>query len=616
MPGEHDGGTARLDASRVSSYQWNALHLSSADRPQYLRSWAITGLKGMSTVSSGAFGLLVSGLMAFAVVVKADDALLEAPRWRFFNDPQDISSLYINDLVQEIGGSVWLATDRGLVRYDGMEFLQMQVPDVPEGTQYNCLLYSADGTVWIGTNVGVLRYIGREWDYPITSGNVTALTEAADGTIWVGISPSSTPDDADETNPLPAVSANSGIHTYSRGRWRHYSARDGIPSLPVRALYGDHEGGVWAIFSTSARTEALYRFQSGRWSDVERTIQAPEGEILTIAQTRDGAYWFGTYRRGVWRLKDGRWETFRDHPDLSTFTAASLLPMPDGSLWAVGSPAGTFYQFAEGTWRSYPVRQVGITGRVVSKIVYVLDDAFWFVIPGRGVARFDRRGGPWWTYGQEHGLPATGSISHVAQGVDRTVWCGTTAGLVRYDGQRFTTPPKVPHVSDEQITALLTWPDGKVWVASGSPVSIPGIWQLDRSGWVQLSTTPVLDQEAAITAILRARSGDIWVGTSEREGAGGYGVFRLHADRWQRYTVNDGLADDVVFSLAEDPAGAVWVGTPHGVSRFDGEHWASFTHDDSLRSLYGWTLAATSDGAIWVGGNKPNAGLSRYQNGV
>jgi len=554
-------------------------------------------------------------MVVLAGMAHADDALLEAPRWRFFSDPQEISSLYINDLVQEIGGNVWLATDRGLVRYDGTRFTHVEVPDVPPDARYNCLLYSADGTVWVGTSVGVVRYIAHEWDYPIRSGNVTALTESADGTVWIGISPSLEARFSRDVVASRGVYTNTGVYTYEHGKWLHYGPGDGIPASPVHTLYGDQEGGVWAIFGSSRRMEGLYRFRNGRWTDMVDRLRPPDGDILTIAQTRDGAYWFGTYGRGIWRWQGERWETFEDEPDVHTFTAASLLPMPDGSVWAVGSPAGTMLKFSEGRWLSYPIRQVGITGRLVSKVVYVLDDAFWFLIPGRGVARFDRRGGPWWIYDQKHGLRPTGSVSIIAQGADQTVWVGTTAGLMEYDGTGFVVPPVAPYVSDQEITAMLVWPNGNLWIASGSPTSIPGIWQFDGKTWAQLATTPILDGQASIQAMLRARNGDVWVGTGSREGSGGYGVFQFHHGRWLRYTTENGLANDQVLSLAEDTLGGVWVGTPEGVSRYDGHQWRTFTEAQGLFCTYAWAICAASDGAVWVGGNQPNAGLSRYFNG-
>lgn len=50
------------------------------------------------------------------------------------------------------------------------------------------------------------------------------------------------------------------------------------------------------------------------------------------------------------------------------------------------------------------------------------------------------------------------------------------------------------------------------------------------------------------------------------------------------YTTEQGLSENVVYSLLQDKEGFIWVGTHHGLNRFDGYNWKSFYHSnyDSL----------------------------------
>src|SRR6185312_8236075 len=67
--------------------------------------------------------------------------------------------------------------------------------------------------------------------------------------------------------------------------------------------------------------------------------------------------------------------------------------------------------------------------------------------------------------------------------------------------------------------------------------------------------------------LLEDRKGDLWVGTA-------VGLNRMvfgtdGTPRFQRYTVRDGMADDVVAAMQEDLDGFIWVSSSSGLHRLD-----------------------------------------------
>ena len=71
----------------------------------------------------------------------------------------------VQALAQTKDGFLWLGTEAGLVRFDGVEFQTydrnsnsgLPGPALP-GNDIRCLLATADGALWIGTNAGLARW--------------------------------------------------------------------------------------------------------------------------------------------------------------------------------------------------------------------------------------------------------------------------------------------------------------------------------------------------------------------------------------------------------------------------------------------------------------------------
>src|SRR5262249_51248853 len=96
----------------------------------------------------------------------------------------------INDIIQTPDGYLWLGTEFGLLRFDGVRTVSWQPPQnqpLPS-TAIARLLAARDGTFWIGTRKGLASWKnGKLTNYAELSGlNITALIEDHEGSIWAG----------------------------------------------------------------------------------------------------------------------------------------------------------------------------------------------------------------------------------------------------------------------------------------------------------------------------------------------------------------------------------------------------------------------------------------------
>jgi ligand-binding sensor domain-containing protein len=92
-------------------------------------------------------------------------------------------------MAQTPDGYLWLASQSGLVRFDGVKFTPWQPPPGQRQPHYPySLLVSRDGTLWMGTFDGLVSWNGTELiEYPeLQHLFVTSLLEDRDGTVWAG----------------------------------------------------------------------------------------------------------------------------------------------------------------------------------------------------------------------------------------------------------------------------------------------------------------------------------------------------------------------------------------------------------------------------------------------
>jgi ligand-binding sensor domain-containing protein len=99
---------------------------------------------------------------------------------------------YPRSLAQTRDGYLWLATEFGLVRFDGVRFVPWEPPadSPPLGADIVKLFAARDGSLWIGTTRGLSRWKDGQLTpvAALSTHYITAIREDETGTVWVGTS--------------------------------------------------------------------------------------------------------------------------------------------------------------------------------------------------------------------------------------------------------------------------------------------------------------------------------------------------------------------------------------------------------------------------------------------
>ncbi len=447
-------------------------------------------------------------------------------------------------------GSLWLGTrDTGVLRVRGAEVTRITagLPDL----KVNCLLPADDGTVWMGTDRGVVRWTGKTITtdgVPAPLDHLPALAMIQDraSNIWVAAGPNGlyrmsggeastlARGDRDVRASVTTVfedrdgnlwvGTDRGIERWRDGVFATYSTAQGLPSDAIGPIFADTAERVWL----SPIEGGLYWMRDG-------VVHKPSGvalddDVIYSIAGSGSDLWVGRQRGGLTRLRargNGFVAAqFTQADGLAQNSVYAVYRARDGAVWA-GTLSGGVSRHKDGKFTTFAVVD-GLASNTVASIAETPDGTMWFATPN-GLSALSRGG--WRRFGTGDGLPANDVSTLFEDGRGR-LWTGTTAGIAVIDGGRVLTLQRVPRELRASILGIAEDPEGRLWLSTADRV---------------LS----VHREALVGGALR--DGDV------RSYGAGDGLVALEGVKRHR-------------SLVSDPAGRIWVSTAGGVSMTDPRH--------------------------------------------
>jgi signal transduction histidine kinase/ligand-binding sensor domain-containing protein/CheY-like chemotaxis protein len=480
-------------------------------------------------------------------------------------------------LVQTRDGYLWMGTEEGLVRFDGVRFVVSDRQSAPalRSSFVSCLVEGPDGTLWIGTYGGGMARLrkGRiESFHPeeLGSDRIRDIYPAADGVMFV-------------------ATAGGGLLRIDGKKVTRFTTRDGLPSDRIWALEDDGAGGLWV----ATHGGGIVRWRDGRVRESFTTREGlPNDFARALLRDPDGTMWIGTDGGGLAEWRGGkvvRTVTTRD--GLPSDLVRSLHRDHDGSLW-IGTDGGL------ARWRGGRAEALGVAEGMPSPVIRGMvedrEGSLWVGTTG-GLVRLHDTRFRWFT--RKEGLPVDG-VRAILEDRQGRVWVGTDGGglcrIVPGPVQCLSKADGLPH---DTVYALAESRDGSLWVGtdgggvvrlrdgkfvetidaqrSGLPSNrVRGLVETADGGlWISTSVGLALVREGRTLVVpeLQARQlrpilalpdGSILAGTD------GSGLWRVSADGSQAKVVaavGRGLESDRLFALAADAdGGGVWIGTSGG----------------------------------------------------
>jgi signal transduction histidine kinase/ligand-binding sensor domain-containing protein len=477
----------------------------------------------------------------------------------------------VRAITQTQDGYLWLGTELGLIRFDGVRAVPWTSPPDERlpSSSITSLLGTRDGALWIGTVDGLARWQGGTLTHyeELASQRILSLAEDRNGNVWAGTF-------------RPAGASLCEI----RDRTAACVGRDGTFGPWVRAIYEDTDGRLWVEASSG-----LWRWTGGprkqypipiasTWSQASQPLVQGDSASaliliagglrsfvnehvssyavsgvpqpftpLSLLRTRDGALWIGTLGQGLVRVAHGRVSAMARRAGLSSDHIYALFEDREGNVW-VGTDFGVD-RFSE-----LVATPTSVMSSIDPTTVLAAHDGTVWMGTLNGLHRL--RGPDMTTYRDREGLPGN-SIGSLVEDDRGRVWVSTEQGVARFENGRFHRVSGVPAVWVNAMT-----PDGDrgLWISDQDRglLHVIGETVVEGIPWSELGGDGVV----ASTLVTDQAHGGVWLGFFRG------GVAHLKNGQVQKfYGVSDGLGGGRVMGLHLEPDGTVWAATEHGLSR-------------------------------------------------
>jgi ligand-binding sensor domain-containing protein len=479
----------------------------------------------------------------------------------------------------------------------------------PGGTVY-AIAQTPDGYLWIGTENGLVRFDGVNFvlfkhanaaNSP--AGPVLGLAVDSEGNLWIR-----------QQGPK--------LLRYRDGIFRDVLPGLGQREASVTAMSRGENGQI--LFTTLVN--GTFRYHAGTFVPLASVAELPK-LIISVAETADGTIWLGSKDSGLFYLSAGR--VYGMTNGLTDRKVNAILPAANHELW-IGTDDGVMRWNGSEFSRpdaSPPLDhvQVLVMVRDHESNIWVGTSAGLSRVNARGVssleqsdrrptgpvtALFEDREGNLWvgttqgierlrnsmftTYFGAGALPSQNNGPIFADSDNRTWFAPLDGGLYWLKEGHFGRVTNAGLGQD--VVYSISGGKRELWIGRQKG----GLTHL-RYGYEASSFTAETYTQAdglaqnSVYAVHQNRDGTVWAGTLSA------GVSNFRNGKFSTYTTADGLASNTIASITEASDGTMWFGTPSGLNAFSKGRWRTYTGEDGLPPGSVNCLLQDSAGVLWIG---------------
>jgi signal transduction histidine kinase/ligand-binding sensor domain-containing protein len=580
-----------------------------------------------------------------------------------------LPGLPLTGITQADNGYLWLSTYDKLIRFNGVDFRSLPIPDKVlsvTGPVEGVACGVPDG-VWFFGNNGIGRFKPGDWscwsaaDSSSFVGRLLGLVISDDGIVrayaerglleavtaaddaTTGFRARSCPVPSDDRATLGAVTAAdvdaqgrvwmtawNGLVEYVNGGFDDRSTR--LPDFLVEAVSGVHAGGSGRLWINGPNGIAY--LEKNIWTPIGFPENA--GLVTSMLEAGDGSLWIGN-PTGIYRWQAGRWTHIGEDQIPALMSVHEVIEDHEGHVWAI-SDGGLL------SVRKKLVGRMRSDGMVTEGTAYSIcmlpDGNIWAGFRGHAVRLEAETGRILQTIYLDVDLP----VSAVLEDSRGMIWMGTLGGgLFKSSG---TDYPEIVPQRDYSLPVIHTIYTLLEYPGLGVLVGTPqGLMAVSATGELEIAVVQGDCFPSSVKALFRDRDDTLWICSdnteitgyfndksrrifNETDGLKGYarcvyrdlrdrlwigttaGLFYLHDKKMHAFgQKTDGL-DQSVVQIAEDRYGRIWLGTRNGLLALSPGSLEFLGKDDSANDYTRGICMLKLDVADGLPGNRALGGIT------
>lgn len=240
------------------------------------------------------------------IVKISKNAFTSYPKIKGLNDP----TIYC--ITEDLEGNIWLGTDKGIYKYDGINITQYTTADGLAGNLIEASITDLKGDLWFGTSKGLCKYNkGKFKTFTTKDGlpgnNIMSLLLDKEGNIWIG--------------------TLDGFSKYNYQTFKNYSTKDGLSQKHVTSFLEDSKENMWI-----GTTNGVNKYKDGELTSYLHVKEICDHFINNLTEDNSGNIWLITGQCIM--VYDGLdFKPLAPKEDLSSDVTYFLHNDANGNLW-------------------------------------------------------------------------------------------------------------------------------------------------------------------------------------------------------------------------------------------------------------------------------------------
>ena len=565
--------------------------------------------------------LITVTILAFAAIT------VSAQKARIYTSADGLANSHIHDIFQDSKGFIWISTENGLSKFDGMKFSTLRFdrskPNSIASNIVRTVFEDSRGTLWVGTSSGLQTFKTQynsfkkinleDWSVPDSDQHIISVIELSH----------------EGSKKILATSSGHGIYILDAESHKiDHDTQDAInrilPSKFVSAIFKDSHDRLWTttdnggltIIDLTTLTQIQDIWESGLDKESKDHINSFTEDYSTgniyIGTTNSGVLVWDSEKGRIRRSKGSKGENF----SIMSMIPNNILPRYGDNTYLLGleNHGIKLYDAENESIRNIRFSNVpfNTSGWKVQNMLEDNQGNVWVGAIQTGVMIIPKS-----MFGFRHidfnktenGGRGNISVTSVISDEERDcLWVGTDGGgLFRTDtyGNSTNLTAENSKISNNSIMSLVLDKRGTLWVAT----YLGGLWTYTpERGFKQFKGQKELNNEKTYNLTYSADKDILYVGTH------GNGFSMIDASR--EVVVNTWSDDEFkwVSYLSIDSSGLLWIGTYNGAMAYD-SNTGNITRYDLMedKSIRVNSIYESKDRNIWIGTGE---GLIMMQKGT